>query len=385
LRAWWANAPSSIAGSLRARLAELEAIIAQNADDRARTAERLRILEQQCAAALHGTAPKPASDVPQTHVRLENDATASGERHPAETVQIEHEAPWREERAAMEEARRQAEERSAELQAALARQQEEAAARECREATLRADLEAVRTQAHDDREQTRTDELERARTALAEAEAALQATRSELGRTTDQVVALSKTQDEITADRSRMAAELAVARAELASGTEVARHESQAADAAKTERETQWREERDALAATCRQAQERSAELEAALARQQENTAAQERREATLRADLDAARIRAHEDPEQMLADAELDRVRTALAEAETTLQDTRTELARATEQFTSLSQTHDQTTADRHRVAADLALAEERVAELERRLEELIHGPTPSERPVPF
>src|SRR5262249_10804550 len=203
-------------------------------------------------------------------------------------------------------------------------------------------------------------------------ETVLRATRSELLRATDQVVALSQTQDELTTDRSRLAAELASAKSELASSAEAARCESQAANGARGEREEQGRDERAALAAACREAQEHSAELEAALVRQREEMAAREHREATLRADLDAARIRAHDDPEQMLADTELEWVRTSLAKTEAELETARNELTRTTDQIVSLSQAHDQTMADRCRIATELAAAEERAADLERRLEEL-------------
>src|SRR5215831_6974819 len=61
LRAWCTSAPST--GSLRDRIAELEATIAQHVAEHARTAERVAALEQERAAALHDA--KMAREVAQ--------------------------------------------------------------------------------------------------------------------------------------------------------------------------------------------------------------------------------------------------------------------------------------------------------------------------------
>lgn len=380
LRAWCTSATST--RSPTPRIAEQEATVAQLADEHARIAKGLAQLEQECAAARHDakTAAQAAAEVREAYARLENEVGTSRARlaevwdrvagvaaqlasgtqvagrdsRAAEEAYAERAAQWHEDRTRLEASCRGAQERCAELETELARRREEAA------------------------------ELDRVRTAVADAETALQATRDELGGATQQVAVLSKTRDEIEEERSRLAAALARAQAELASGTEAAGRESAAAQKAQVEREAQWREERDALVEACRKAQEHGAELETALARQREEMAAAERGEVTLRAEH-AAPKPARDDPEGARAEAELDRVRVSLAEAETALQAARDELTRANDQIASLSISQDQVVTEGRRLAADLSTAEDRVADLERRLEELADTSTSQPRPIPI
>jgi len=400
LRAWCTSATST--SGLKARIAELEASIAQHDGERLRTAERLTVLEQQCAIALGEAkvARQLAARLRDAHGRLDNEArawiadvrdrvgiletelastTKTDDGRAAETAPVEHETGWRQERAALEADCRQARERCAELETALARRHEDAAAWERREAALRTELEAARREKHDD--PPANADLELVRTSLAEAETALQATRTDLARATNQVAALSKTKDELTSERARLGAEVASTKAELASSTEAAGRASEAAEKAQVEREARWREERSALEAACRRAQERGAELETALAQQREETAAAERRAATPPAHQEATRTPAHGAEDE----TELAQARASLAEAQATLEAMRRELTQATDQLASLTKAHDQEVTDRHRIAAELAVAEERAVDLERRLAELNETSLQPSRPIPI
>src|SRR5262249_22323460 len=152
--------------NLTARIAELEATIARDTDDRVRIAERLTALEQQCTAALRDAqlARQIATELQEGHVRINDDT--SGFREPLVEMR---------DRVA-----------TAEAEAAS----EDMATLERREATLAAEIDAAPPPQHDDPEQLLADaQLERMRTSLAEAETVLQATRTELLRATDQVVA----------------------------------------------------------------------------------------------------------------------------------------------------------------------------------------------------
>lgn len=375
LRAWCTSASSTSRLSASDRIAELEAAVAEHAEERRRTAKRIALLEQECAAPTAKVA-RQATDEVQANARLEDD----------ERSEVEREAQWRQERSALEAARQRADERCVQVEAALARLQGEHAALERREAALRAELDAARTRADDAPASTIADaELERLRTSLADAERVVQEMRRELAHASDQMTALSKTRDEIVADRSGLAAELAAAKTELASSADAARLERQTADKVRIEREAQSREERGALMVARLQAEERSAQLETALAHERERTADAERREATLRAELDAARSPIQNDSEAERAGTELGHVRASLAETETALRGAQGELARTLSQVASLSTAHDEAVADRCRLAADLAAAEERAEELQRRLDERDGIPPPSSRPIPF
>jgi predicted nucleic acid-binding Zn-ribbon protein len=297
----------------------------------------LAALEQDCATALHDAevARQVAAEVREAHARLENEARAfrSWLAEGQDRVAIVEA-----ELASSTEAARR------ERQAAEKAQAERDA--EWREE--RAGLEAACRRAHE-----RSAELE---------------------------AALARQQVELAACERRDA----TLRAELEAARTRAHADPEQA-LAKAELEAEWREERAVLEAACRQAQERSAELESALTRHQDELAAWERRDATLRAEVEAARIRAHDDPEQALANAELDRLRAAVAEAETLLEATRSELTLATDRIATLSKTHDEIMADRSRLAADLAVAEERAADLERRVDGLTEPPPRTSRPIPF
>jgi chromosome segregation ATPase len=412
LRAWFTNAIPT--GGVRRRIAELEPTVEQDAGEHTRTTERLVSLEQQYAAARKevNAGRELAEADRNARSRLENDVKAScalvatvqkrltiieaqlasssqaadRDRQAAEQAQIEREAEWREERARLEAACQRIHERCANLETALARHQEEVAGQDEREATLRDEIDAARIRADDDPEQMLANaELDRLRTSLAEAETALQATQHDLARTTEQVAVLSKTQNEIVADRCRLDAALATARAELVSTSEAARRANEAAEKAWDECQSRWRDERVALEAACREAREKGSRLEVALGRHRDEMAAGKQREAELRAAVDAAGKPAGADPERAPSETDVGGPSASLAEAEAALAATRDELTNAHDQIAALSAMQDQAVAESRRLAADLAIAEERVADLERRLEQQTESGTSPERPIPF